>query len=48
MDSEEYERIYEAYQRKREKIYQMGGEKAVTKQKEAGKLKEQKRTTRSS
>jgi len=37
MESEEYSRIYEEYRQKRERIKQMGGEKAVKTQKAAGK-----------
>jgi len=37
MDSEKYKKVYDEYQGKREQIRQMGGEKAVAKQKEAGK-----------
>ena len=34
----DYENIYKAYREKREKVKMMGGEKAVTKQHDAGKL----------
>ncbi len=37
MESEEYKKLYDEYHRKRERIKQMGGEKAVAKQKAAGK-----------